>query len=230
MTITRIKVLFFLLILTSCNCKDGNVNFPDQPKKEESRSLSTKARISNLFNIESSGDFLLSKKQEEVLLASLPTDSKEFEYFFCQPFKLKDGRTLYLSYCLSYLDRLYAVEQRRVLQLLYMWTINMDFQKGCETYVTGSHGIHYDPYRTLKELVQKQFGIHVQAASEVLEPKSKKDIISFWKYYFDGPHPENYKNDFDELHKRYSAHSKRVGDIMKTAYEELIEESDGHGH
>lgn len=59
---------------------------------------------------------------------------------------------------------------------------------------------------------------------------SSEDIISFWRFYIDGPHPDNYQKDFEELYRRYRTENAQVAELMKKAYEELLLESDRHGH
>lgn len=65
---------------------------------------------------------------------------------------------------------------------------------------------------------------------KVLSNMENSDIIGFWRFYFDGPHPDNYQKDFEELYQRYRAENVKVAELMKKAFEELLRESNGHGH
>jgi len=58
----------------------------------------------------------------------------------------------------------------------------------------------------------------------LLDKYTDKEILSFWHFYFDGPHPKNYQKDFDELYKRYSEQNMRIASLMKEAYLELLTE------
>lgn len=65
---------------------------------------------------------------------------------------------------------------------------------------------------------------------EKLAHRNSGEIKAFWYFYFAGPHPENYKKDFSELFSKVNAIDENVGALMKEAYEELLLQSDGHGH
>ena len=67
----------------------------------------------------------------------------------------------------------------------------------------------------------------------VLAELNKSDseaILGFWHFYYDGPHPKNYKKDYEYLHSKVKALDDRVAALMKQSYEKLLKESDGHGH
>ncbi len=60
--------------------------------------------------------------------------------------------------------------------------------------------------------------------------KDKNEILSFWHFYYDGPHPENYQEDYQRVYIKVQAIDPRVADLMKQSYKKLLSEYDGHGH
>jgi hypothetical protein len=63
-----------------------------------------------------------------------------------------------------------------------------------------------------------------------LEKRSNDEIENFWSFLFAGPHPENYKDDFEILYERYNEINPQITELMKQSYEKLLSEHDGHGH
>lgn len=57
---------------------------------------------------------------------------------------------------------------------------------------------------------------------KLLELYSHKETLSFWHFYFDGPCPENYKDDFNDLYSRCMAINPKIAGLMKQAYEQLL--------
>lgn len=66
--------------------------------------------------------------------------------------------------------------------------------------------------------------------SQELKILSDDKILSFWRFYFDGPHPDNHQKNYEELYKQYYEESPRIADLMKQSYQQLLSEHDGHGH
>jgi hypothetical protein len=57
-----------------------------------------------------------------------------------------------------------------------------------------------------------------------------KEILSFWYFLFDGPHPENYKDDYNKLYNRCKALDSEIAELMRQAYEKLLSEDKCQGH
>lgn len=66
----------------------------------------------------------------------------------------------------------------------------------------------------------------------VLAKYDEKEVKSFWYFLYDGPHPEHpYKRThYEELHARISSINPKMAEKLKEAYEQLLSESDEHGH
>jgi len=69
-----------------------------------------------------------------------------------------------------------------------------------------------------------------EAIISVLSEKTDKEIKSVFRFVFDGPHPDQRKESYEELHNKVKPVNPRVADLMKQAYEQLLSEDDGHGH
>ena len=56
-----------------------------------------------------------------------------------------------------------------------------------------------------------------------------KFISDFWHFYFDGPHPESYKEDYETLYLKIKGIDTKVAGFMKLSYDKILSEHDGHG-
>lgn len=80
----------------------------------------------------------------------------------------------------------------------------------------------------LKEIVTENIKLSV----EVLRKKDAKEIMSLWRFLYDGPHPGHRLNrkHFAELYPRVRDIDPNIAEQLKLAYEQLLSEDDGHGH
>ncbi|MCA9761313.1 MAG: hypothetical protein KC463_07370 [Streptococcus sp.] len=69
-------------------------------------------------------------------------------------------------------------------------------------------------------------------ACEVLSTFSDKQIISVFRFIFDGPHPKNEMNEwtYKKLKQKINSQNERLSRLLTESYEELMAEDDGHGH
>lgn len=65
----------------------------------------------------------------------------------------------------------------------------------------------------------------------IQELKSLSDIAirNFWRFYFSGPHPNNYYEDYKTLHSKIIRINPKIALLMKQSYEKLLE-NDSHEH
>jgi len=63
-----------------------------------------------------------------------------------------------------------------------------------------------------------------------LSKRKDEDVIGVFRFLYDGPHPDNYKESYDSLHAKVKEVNPKVAELMKQAYELLLSEDDGHGH
>lgn len=82
--------------------------------------------------------------------------------------------------------------------------------------------------RHLTELVVE----NAKLSLEVLSKKEKKEIRSFWRFLFDGPHPGHRlkRKYYDELYPEVRNLNPKIAEQLKLAYEQLLSEYDEHGH
>ena len=66
---------------------------------------------------------------------------------------------------------------------------------------------------------------------EVLSKKEEKDIRSFCRFLFDGPHPGHRLNRkyYDELYPEVRDLNPKIAEQLKLAYEQLLSDYVGHG-
>lgn len=76
------------------------------------------------------------------------------------------------------------------------------------------------------EAVKKELGVSI----EILRKYSDLEIGSFWRFFFDGPHPDNYREDYKLLYIEVVKIDPSIAELMKNSYEELLSKQDGHGY
>lgn len=85
--------------------------------------------------------------------------------------------------------------------------------------------------------IRQAFGFHkrlsedTKSVCEVLSNRTDEEIISVFRFIFDGPHPKNDDNAliYDDLSAKLKVNDSRLSDLLKTAYEKVLLQDDGHG-
>lgn len=86
--------------------------------------------------------------------------------------------------------------------------------------------------------MREAFGLAVaiekepEVACRVIAMAPDKEIISVFRFMFDGPHPDNpyVEQSYQEMVKLLNKHNQRLSKLLKIAYAELLKEMDCHGH
>ncbi|MFD2034516.1 hypothetical protein ACFSKL_06935 [Belliella marina] len=214
------KIVYFVVLVTILSCgnnQDNNNSFA--LKKESIDSMSVNKRIYMLFEIENKQTFLLSEEEENNFFGALPNSFEEFKEFYERSYQLDDGRNLYLSYdhhFLILLPNLYYIEKVEILKKLINLSLNGNWDA--------------DQISALQRCIQFKFAVEVKAACDILSGFPETEILKFWVFYFDGPHPENYQKDFEELYQRYRTENVEIAELMKRTYTELLRNSEAHAH
>ena len=209
-------VIIFTLLFSGC------INIPEEKMPKPITTLSRGSiseRISILFQIESLNSFALSPENERRFYSALPNTFEEFRIIYTKRHKLKDGRNLYLSIDYHFetlLPNLYYIKKEVIIKKLLSISLNGNWEP--------------DAISLFQKSVQLQFASEVILACKALKSHSDSEILSFWYFYFDGPHPESYKMDFEVLFSRYNKVNSRIADLMKQSYQKLLRESEGYGH
>lgn len=199
------KLIIYVILLLGCSFS-----------AQENISISMKDRISNLFDIEGN-HIVLSHEDEIIFFRSLPNSFEEYLYFYSKPHLYKGSKYwLSLDYHFKYLLNLYRIDKSQVL--------NKIFELSKDGYWDSDYA------SSLQKILQLEYAYNTSIGVKILNKKPINEVLSFWRFYFDGPHPENYQKDFEELYKRYYEESPRIADLMKQSYEQLLSEHDGHGH
>ncbi len=69
-----------------------------------------------------------------------------------------------------------------------------------------------------------------EAMISLLSKRTDKEIISVFRFVFDGPHPDQRKGAYEELYSKVKPVNPIIADLLKQAYDQLLTEDDGHGH
>lgn len=95
-----------------------------------------------------------------------------------------------------------------------------------------SCGAHWeaDAVNILQDYIQTTVEENVKDFCLFLSDFNDKVICDFWHFYFDGPHPENYQEDYQQLYLKIQGIDPKIAETMKQSYEQLLSEHDGHGH
>ena len=77
--------------------------------------------------------------------------------------------------------------------------------------------------RGLREKIKSNLAYTVKKLNDL----DQTEIKDFWRFYYDGPHPESYQERFNILQPKVASLDQHLGELFKEAYEELLAESDG---
>jgi len=207
------KVLLFIPLVCFFGCAEA------QNESASSLEQSLEVRLSTLFEIESKHNLILSQKDEVKFFEALPNSFDEYREFFCQKHELVDGRNLTLSFDYHYgvlLSNLFYVEKRQILNKFIQTSLKAHWEA--------------DAIGGFQRQLQIIVANNVKISCELLDEMDEKSVTSFWQFYFDGPHPEQYKAGFVELNKRFKAENKKVAMLMESVFERLLENATSHGH
>ena len=77
----------------------------------------------------------------------------------------------------------------------------------------------------------KRLSGDTKAVCQVLSKRTDKEILSVFRFIFDGPHPKNDENAliYDDLSTKLKSQDSRLFGLLKTAFDKLLQEDDGHG-
>jgi len=64
---------------------------------------------------------------------------------------------------------------------------------------------------------------------EQLAKRTDEELLSVFHFMFDGPHPDQMKEQYAELQNQLASKNKRLGELLLAAYTKLLTEHDGHG-
>lgn len=77
--------------------------------------------------------------------------------------------------------------------------------------------------------MRDRFEENISLYSKMLSQLPESDIYAFWKFYYDGPHPQNYEVDFNVLYPKIYSVDKKLAEFLNKAYNDLLSMDDGHG-
>ncbi len=94
-----------------------------------------------------------------------------------------------------------------------------------------SRGAYWDAdaVNILQDYIQTTVKENVKDFCLFLSEFNDKIISDFWHFYFDGPHPEEYKEDYETLYLKIEEIDTKVAHLMKLSYDKILSENDSHG-
>jgi hypothetical protein len=220
----NISLSFFLLLFVSC-ANGTKEELDNQPKQVESN---TKVSTASVLK-----DSIIAEQLKKSL-NDLSSNGAQKEYYNLFPnsfisFKnifgyYEKGDSLQLGYLYenskqfisAYFEQLTLIDQKAISEKV------IDIAKEGAWQADGVNIFQYHLMQDVNKNGNTYFNL--------LGKMDNSEIINFWNFYFDSPHPESCKEDFEVLYNRYAEKDKRVAKLMKEEFEKLLSESDGHGH
>lgn len=88
-----------------------------------------------------------------------------------------------------------------------------------------------DPINLLQECIVQHVNRNPSLALMQLKQFNDKEIKSFWKFFYDGPHPSDIqiKKRYNSLYVKMKVLDTAIANLMKNEYERLVKEFETHG-
>lgn len=224
------KLLIIFVVIAIYSCKNSQENNYNSVEMKLKSSESVEKRVSALFQIEMEQSFVLSKEDEKRFFLALPNNFEEFKSFYGTKYKLKDGRKLFLSsnyHYVTLLPNLFYINKRNLTEKLIQISINGHFIEdgrisSMDLDSVSSLSNLLDATAEFQQSIQLYFASNISVTCRIMKELSNTEILNFWHFYFDGPHPKNYQKEFEELQRRYNECDERTAKLMKHSYEKLL--------
>lgn len=79
-------------------------------------------------------------------------------------------------------------------------------------------------------MIAKKFNEQPDVFCEQLNKRADEELLSVFRFMFDGPHPAKVKDRYSDLQSKLKAKNSRLGALLAQAYQQLLDATDGHGH
>jgi len=194
------------------------VSFNNGRCNAENDSIARAEELKELF-IEAISESPESNEKKMMLIKAFPNSFKEFLslYGYFENKSIDEAAAPLYDYHMEHLN-----------YFLYKLQVNKDAK--ISKLVNISIGGHWDAdaVSVLQGYIRRH--IKIDALLKFIKEKSHDEIFSFWYFFFDGPHPDNYEDDYKLMYSRCKELDPQIAELMKQAYEKLLLEHDGHGH
>lgn len=210
-------LLFIMLVLSNCV----------QPKEQNNTQIP-------LYNISiSERADSLNVLYEKIQQATEEKSKSHYQFLFFKIFPDK----------FQMLDSLYGYEEESGPSILYDQAVNHIIEvffkldkipkevftrKVIELSFYGTW--EADAINYFQHGVRKNTKGNIELYCRLLSDYSEDELLSFWHFHFDGPHPENHQDYYESLHEKAKIFDPSIAKIMRQAYHELLANHDGHGH
>ncbi len=78
--------------------------------------------------------------------------------------------------------------------------------------------------------ISEKFFSEPQEFCQQLNKRTDEELISVFRFMFDGPHPTQVIDRYQEFHSKLKAKNSRLSELLAKAYKQLIDGDDGHGY
>jgi len=180
----------------------------------EERADSLHFVFQKIKNAESIDDI---KKYEELFFLLFPDTHQMLESFYGLNYKTGKVGLLFDHGC-DHIDRFFdltSINNDTLITKIINISIDAIWDHGSMTF---QHG------------VQSKFNENMKKFCNLLSGYSNQEIFNFWYFFYDGPHPENYKADYKELHPQIKKIDQNIAGLMEKAFEQLLSEDRCPGH
>jgi len=227
--------LFVSLLLTFISCKKVGSIDSTSNKLKDSISMSD----STIINDYSDYTFKDEKERADTLTKNFQLAKTNKDKAYCE-------RIIFRSFPNTFdgMMRLFGYDDVTLAAPLY----SIPFEDNLITYFGSLQTIpkdtYYNKYISIcvngywdADNIREAFGFGKRLSEDtkdvcrVLFKKTDKEILSVFRFIFDGPHPKNDENAliYDDLSTKLKKQDSRLFGLLKTAYNKLLQEDDGHG-
>lgn len=227
--------LFVLLLLTLISCKKaGSVNPSAVQSKYSTSESESKWRFDS-----SSYQFNDEKERADTLKKYVALALTVSDKTYCD-------RVIFYSFPSSFegMLKLFGFDKVTKGAPLYTWPIGQNVIKYFGSIQSIPKDVYYEKYINIcvggyweADNIQQAFGFHNRLSDDaksvcpVLLKRSDKEILSVFRFIFDGPHPKNEDNvlKYNSLLEKLKECDARLSELLSIAYQDVLRQDDGHG-
>jgi hypothetical protein len=182
-------------------------------------------------NVEDQATYLTKLRKEYQTASETRKRSIESEFFCAFPNSFAD------------MERLFGFDMKTgVAAPLYEFPVGMETILFFSTLKSIDPSEYYDKYVDINIggywqadniggafALGKRFRDDPAQFCKQLAKRTDDELLSVFRFMYDGPHPDKAKEAFAEFHSKLSSKDKRLGELLQTAYDKVLADHDGHG-
>lgn len=87
-----------------------------------------------------------------------------------------------------------------------------------------------DAVSYLQSILHQEVVTYPEQVTILLLELDKAEVMSFWRFFYDGPHPSQLQAIFDSIYLVYKEQNPKLAEWMKASYEDLLLHEERGGH